>query len=105
MLECSNSLSASSASAGVAASSPAQLPADITQPMPDLVHDAQLNLGLRVNGLDGLGKAFEPIHTGNQDILHAVILQLGHHRQPELGTFGLGHPEAQQLFLALGVDA
>ncbi|GAB3098180.1 hypothetical protein GCM10027217_15130 [Pseudomaricurvus hydrocarbonicus] len=61
---------------------------------------AELNLRLWVNRADNVREVLELVHTGDQNILHAAILELNEHAQPELGTLILGEPHAQQLFLA-----
>src|SRR5882757_9271774 len=68
------------------------------------MHDAQLNAGFRVDRLNGFGETLEPIDTGNEDVLHAAVLKLGHHLQPELRPFGLGDPQAQHFLVAGEVD-
>lgn len=37
----------------------------------DHVHHAELNLGLRIHSFDGFGKAFESIHTRDEDVSHS----------------------------------
>ena len=37
-------------------------------------------------------------------ILHPTVLQLSEHREPELGSLGLGDPHAQQFLLPFQVD-
>lgn len=54
---------------------------------------------------DRLGKALEPAHDGDQDVLEPPVLELVHHREPEFGTFVLGDPQAQNLTLAIAGDA
>ncbi len=51
------------------------------------MHHAQLHARLRIDGFNGFGQSAEPIHTRNEDILDASVLQLGEHRQPEFGSF------------------
>jgi hypothetical protein len=51
-----------------------------------------------------LGKAFEAIHTGDENILHATVLQLGNHLQPALGTRGLGNPQPKYFLVAVQID-
>jgi site-specific DNA recombinase len=77
------------------------LPEDGSDPDPpkwrlcsDGVHDAQLHLGLGKDRLDSFGKAFQAIHTGDENVLHTTILQFRHHRQPEFSAFCLCHPNA-----------
>jgi hypothetical protein len=58
-----------------------------------------------IDGLDGFGKALQAIDTGDEDVLHAAVLQFGDDLQPELGAFGLGDPQAEHFLLAGQVDA
>lgn len=51
--------------------------------------DAQVPLGLGGHGLEGLRESLQPIHTSDEDVLHALVLQFGYDRQPELGPFVL----------------
>lgn len=57
----------------------ALFPADITQRMSYLMHDTQLNLRMWIYSLDGLWKPFEPVNTGNQNILQPSVLQFIRH--------------------------
>ncbi len=54
---------------------------------------------------DGFGEALQPVDDRDQDILRAPVLQLVHHREPELGPFVLGDPEAKNLAQAIAGDA
>ena len=83
---------------------PALLPGYIAQAVADHVDDAQLDLGLREGGFDGLGKAAEAIDTGDEEIFDAAVFQLIEHAQPEFGAFTLGDSQSQKLFLAVEVD-
>jgi site-specific DNA recombinase len=67
----------------------------------DRVHDASLDLRLREDGCDCLGKALQAIHDRDQHVLHAPVLELVHHPQPELRAFGLLDPQAQDLLGAV----
>lgn len=69
------------------------------------MHDTQLHLGLRVQVLDRLREALQPVDARDQDVAHAEVLELGQHVEPELGTLGLADPQAQQVLLALEFDA
>ena len=40
------------------------------------MHNAQLDLGVRINRLNCLRKALESIAAGNQDILEAAVFQV-----------------------------
>lgn len=67
--------------------------------------DTELNSSARIDRLDGLREALQPVHAGDEDVLHASILQFSHHLQPELGALGLGDPQAQHFLLTGQVDA
>ena len=36
---------------------------------------------------DGIGKAFEAIHNGNQNIGNAAVLEFVHDLEPEIGAY------------------
>ena len=63
------------------------------------MHDAQLHLGARIHRFDRFRKSFQPIHAGDEDVLHAPVLQLRQHLQPELRSFRLRHPQPQHFLL------
>ena len=46
-----------------------------------------LDLGVGVGAIDGFGEAIEAVHTGDQDILHAPIVEVGEHAEPVMRTF------------------
>lgn len=69
------------------------------------MHDAGLDSGLREGRRDGLGKAFQAVHDGDQDVLNPTVLQFGHHRQPEFGTCVISDPQPQNLSQAVPVDS
>ncbi len=69
------------------------------------MHDAQLDLGLRVDRLDGVGESGEPVHAADQHVAHPAVLQLVEDPHPELGALRAGEPQAQKLLLALHVHA
>jgi hypothetical protein len=81
-----------------------QAPAHEPQRVADHVDDAELDLGSRVDGLDCLGKAFQPVDAGDQDILETPVPLLGQNVQPELGPFALTDPKAKQLLVAFRRD-
>ena len=68
------------------------------------MHDAGLDLGLREDGGDRVGEALQAVDHGDQDILDAAVLQVGHDPQPELCPFSLLDPQAQDLLAAVGLD-
>jgi hypothetical protein len=57
------------------------------------------------HGGDGLGKAFEAVNDGNQDVLDAAIFQLIHDAQPEFGAFVLLEPQAEDFLGAVSTYA
>ena len=62
--------------------------------------DAGLDDGEREGRADGVWKAFEPVAADEEDVLHAAVLEVRHHRQPELRALGLLEPETKNLALA-----
>ncbi len=61
------------------------------------MHQAELHLGRGEDRLDRFGKPFQPVHTRNEDILNAPVLQLGDDLQPELRSFGFRRPHPQHI--------
>ena len=61
------------------------------------MHDAGLDRGVREGSCDRLGEALQPVHNGDQNVLHPSVLQLVHHRKPEFGSFILSDPQAKNL--------
>jgi hypothetical protein len=55
--------------------------------------------------LNSLRKALKPIEAGNKDVLHAPVTRLSERLQSELGSLGLGKPQAQHLVVAIHGDA
>ena len=51
-------------------------PRHVAHRVADHVHDAELDLGLRVDRLDGLGETLQTLDRGDQDVLDGAILQL-----------------------------
>ncbi len=43
--------------------------------------------------------------NGDQDVLHAPVAQIVHHREPELGPLVVGDPQPQNLAFAFRSDA
>jgi hypothetical protein len=50
---------------------------------------------------DRLGKAFQPIDDGDQDVCDATLAQFRHYPQPELGALGLFDPQTKHLLDAI----
>jgi hypothetical protein len=53
------------------------------------MHQAELDLRLREDGLDGFRKALQPIYTGDEDVRDSSGLQFRDDLHPELRTFRL----------------
>jgi hypothetical protein len=54
--------------------------------------------------LNGFWKTSKSVHTGDEDIFDAAVLQFGEDGEPEFGPFALGHPHAQSFFLPLQIN-
>lgn len=65
--------------------------------MAQQVDDAGLDPGLRKGGLDGLRKAFQPVHDGDEDVLDAPIAQVAENLGPELRALIGLEPQAQNV--------
>ena len=59
------------------------------------MNNAQLHLGMGKDCLDGFWKTAETIDAGDNAILDPPALEFSEYRQPELGAFGFGNPQAQ----------
>lgn len=70
------------------------LPPTEVQGVAHQMHDARLDSRLGEGRVDRIRKAFETIHYGDQDVFDAAIAQVVHHREPELGPFVVGNPQA-----------
>lgn len=68
------------------------LPGDEVQAVVHHVHEAELDYCPRVNRFNGVRKTGQTVDTGNQDIRHTSIPELGQHLQPLLGALALGNP-------------
>ena len=69
--------------------------------------DTKLHLGLRIDRLNSLRKAFESLITGHQNILKTPIFEGSEDFEPEFGpfAFSFANPKAQQVLVALAVEA
>src|SRR6266446_8219302 len=74
---------------------PPFLPRGKVHRVTDEMHDAGLDHGLGKHRGYRLGKTFEPVDHGNQDVLGAAVAQFGHHPRPELRAFGLLDPQSE----------
>ena len=70
----------------------AVFPRDIAQRVANQMDNAYLDLGLRIDGGDGLRKSFEAITARHQHILKPPILKVCEHSKPELSAFSFGFP-------------
>ena len=70
----------------------------------DLVHDAELDRGLRENTCYRIGKALEPVHAGYEDILYPSVLEIRKHSEPEVGPLAPGNVHAQKFFPSFGIE-
>ena len=59
---------------------------DVLHRVADRVDNAMLDLGVGVDALDGFGEALDAVHTGDQDILRAPIVEVGEHAEPVMRT-------------------
>jgi hypothetical protein len=80
-------------------------PGDIFQAVTHHVNQAQLDLGIWEDGLDGFWKALKAIDAGDEDVLDSTVPQFGHNLQPELGALVLGGPHSQNFLDSLKGDA
>jgi len=81
------------------------LPGDEIERVSNEMHDAGLHRSFREDGVDRLGKAFEAVDDGDQDVLDAAGLQFVHNPQPELRALGVFDPEPEDVLGAFGRDA
>jgi hypothetical protein len=68
------------------------------------MYDAQLDAGFRIHRVDGVREAFQPVDTGDEDIVQTAVFEFCQHIQPELRALVFGQPHTQQFFLAFDVD-
>jgi hypothetical protein len=59
-------------SAQISGNRSAQLPGHVVQAVSDQMDDAELDRRLGINGFDRFEKAFQPIDTGDEDVLDAA---------------------------------
>src|ERR1700745_2564635 len=69
------------------------------------MHDAGLHYGLGKHRGYRLGEALEPVNHRDQDVLDAAAAQFGHYPQPELRTFGLFDPNAENFLVPRATNA
>ena len=69
------------------------------------MHDAELNFGLGINGFYRVRQPLQPVHTGDQNILEAAVLQLREHREPELGALVPLDPDAENILDTVYINA
>src|SRR6185437_9577642 len=71
----------------------------------DMMHDAELHVGLREDGFHSVAQTGEPIAANDQRIVHSTSLQIVEHLEPEAGTFGFFNPQPEHLLPAGNTDA
>lgn len=81
------------------------LPGNESQRVSNQMYNAELHLSFRKNAANRFWKTFETVDTGDENILHAAILELRHHLQPEFGPLGFLNPEPEDFLLPLHVHA
>ena len=69
------------------------------------MNNAGLDHRLRKDGGNRVGKPFEAVDDGDQDVLDATVFQLVHDAQPEFGTLILLEPEAEDFLGAVSAYA
>src|SRR5215471_6081134 len=74
------------------------------QAVADQVDDAGLHHGLRIDRGDRLGKAFEPVDDGDEDVVDAARLELVDDLEPEFGPLGLLDPQPQNVLIAIRIE-
>ena len=77
------------------------LPGSKIHRMADQVNDAGLLDTLRKNCINGLWKALQAIHDGDQNVLGAAGLEFVDDAQPEFGALGLFDPDTENLLNAV----
>lgn len=70
-----------------------------------LVDDAMLDFGFRVKAFNGFRKAFESIHTSDQEVFDASIVQISQHAEPMMRAFLSREIQPQPFFLTLNIEA
>ena len=75
----------------------ALFPTHIVQRVPYQVHDAQQYSRSRKDTLNRFREAFQSVHTRDEDVGYAPILQLRDHLQPEFRALCLRNPQPQNL--------
>lgn len=66
--------------------------------------DALLDLRLGITGGNGLREAGQIVHTGDQNVLNATVLQLIEYTQTVFGRLMLADPHAQHVLVAIQID-
>lgn len=69
------------------------------------MHNAELPLGSRKDGLQRVGQPRQPIHAGHETISDTPLLELCEDGQPKLRAFRFTHPEASQFLFPGERDA
>lgn len=80
------------------------LPGDEPQAVAYHMHDAQLDAGFLIHSVDGVREAFQPVDTGDENIVQTAVFEFCQHIEPELRVLIFGQPHTRQFLLAFGVD-
>src|SRR4051812_39028698 len=80
-------------------------PRHVPEAVPDQMHHARLYDRVRVDRLDRLWKAFEPVDAAEQDVREAALLELAQDLHPELRALALLEPHPEHVPLTLDRDA
>jgi hypothetical protein len=83
----------------------AVFPGHEIEAMAQQLKNAGLDHHLRKDGGNCVGKPFEAVDDGDQDVLDTTVFQLVYDAQPEFGTLILLEPEAEDLLGAVGAYA
>ena len=51
--------------------------------------------------MNSFGESLQPIHAGNQDVLHAALTQVVQHAQPEIRPFAFSSIKAQNILASV----
>ncbi len=70
-----------------------------------LMNNTQLYGCVREHAPDSIREAFQAIHAAYHYILHATVLQVSEHFQPEVGPLASGNVHAKQFLVPLFIDA
>ncbi len=66
----------------------------------DLMHDADLHVGVRVHRFDCFRESFQSINASDKDVIDSAILEIVQDMHPEFSTFRFADPYTKHLLLA-----